>query len=75
MEDDRFCKSIFFFGIYVALLGILLVFVPNALLGVVEIPPTDEIWIRLAGMLLLILGFFYVQTGRHNMVPFSSGHW
>ena len=63
-------KSIFFFGIYVVVLGILLVFIPNALLGLVEIPPTNEVWIRLAGMLLLILGFFYVQAGRHNLVPF-----
>ena len=63
-------KSIFFFGIYVVVLGILLLFVPNALLGVVDVPPTNEVWIRLAGMLLLILGYFYVQAGRHNLVPF-----
>ena len=63
-------QSIFFFGLYLFLLGILLVFLPNAVLGLVEIPPTNEVWIRLAGMLLLILGFFYVQAGRHNLVPF-----
>jgi hypothetical protein len=63
-------KSIFFFGIYLLVLGILLVFVPNALLGVVNLPSTNEVWIRLAGMLLLIMGFFYVQAGRHNLVPF-----
>jgi hypothetical protein len=63
-------KSIFFFGIYIVLLGILLVFVPNALLGLVEVPATNEVWIRLAGMLLLIMGFFYVQAGRSGLVPF-----
>ncbi len=67
---SRSAQSILFFGIYLFLLGILLVFIPNALLGLVELPPTNEVWIRLAGMLLLILSFFYVQAGRHNLVPF-----
>lgn len=63
-------KSIFYFGIYIALLGILLIFVPNALLGLVNVPMTNEVWIRLAGMLLLFMGFFYVQAGRGHLVPF-----
>lgn len=66
----RSAQSIFYFGFYVALLGILLIFFPNALLGLVNVPPTDEVWIRLAGMLLLFMGFFYAQAGRHNLVPF-----
>ena len=64
---SRSAQSIFFFGLYLFLLGILLVFLPNALLGLVDIPPTNEVWIRLAGMLLLILGFFYVSQIRKNM--------
>ena len=63
-------KSIFFFGIYIALLGVLLVFFPNALLGLVSLPPTGEVWIRLAGMLILFMGFFYAQAGRHDLIPF-----
>jgi hypothetical protein len=63
-------KSIFYFGIYIALLGVLLVFFPNALLGLVSLPPTGEVWIRLAGMLLIFMGFFYIQAGRHNFTPF-----
>jgi hypothetical protein len=63
-------QSIFLFGIYVALLGVLLIFLPNVLLGMVKVPATNEVWIRLAGMLLLIMGFFYVQAGRSGLVPF-----
>ncbi len=44
-------KSVFYFGLYIALLGVLLIFFPNTLLGLVNVPPTDEVWIRLAGML------------------------
>ena len=63
-------KSVFYFGIYIALLGLLLIFLPNTLLELVKVPPTDEVWIQLAGMLLLFMGFFYVQSGRHNLIPF-----
>jgi hypothetical protein len=67
---SRSAQSIFYFGFYIGILGILLVFFPNALLGLVNIPPTNEVWIRLAGMLLIFIGFFYVQAARYNLVPF-----
>ena len=63
-------KSIFLFGIYIAFLGLLLIFFPNPLLELVSLPPTEEVWIRLAGMLLLFMGFFYVQAARHKLVQF-----
>ena len=63
-------KSIFYFGVYIAFLGVLLVFFPNALLGLASLPPTGEVWIRLAGMLLIFMGSFYIQAGRHNFTPF-----
>ena len=66
----RSAFSVFVFGLYIAALGILFVFVPNLLLGLVNIPATDEVWIRFVGMLLLFMGFFYIQAGRHNLVPF-----
>jgi hypothetical protein len=67
---SRAAQSIFYFGLYIALLGALLIFFPNVLLELVNVPPTDEVWIRLAGMLLLFMGFFYAQAGRSNLVPF-----
>ena len=63
-------KSVFFFGLYVALLGFLLIFFPNPLLRLVNVPATQEVWIHLAGMLLLFVGFFYAMAGRTNFVPF-----
>ena len=63
-------KSVFYFGFYVILLGLLLVFCPNPLLGLVNVPATHEVWIHLAGMLLIFMGFFYVMAGRADLVPF-----
>lgn len=67
---SRAAASIVVFGVYIAIVGMALVFAPNLLLPLVGVPTTGEVWIRLAGMLLLILGFFYIQAGRHAIVPF-----
>jgi len=67
---SRSAFSIFVFGIYLVILGVLLVAMPNVLLSLVRIPPTHEVWIRLAGMLLLILAFFYIQAARNNLAIF-----
>jgi len=59
-------RTIFVFGIYLLVLGVALVTVPNLLLGVFGIPATREVWIRVVGMLVLILGCYYVQAARHE---------
>jgi hypothetical protein len=62
--------SVFVFGLYLALLGIVLLVVPNFLLGLFFLPPTTEVWIRISGMLLLFLGFYYTQAARKEMTDF-----
>jgi len=49
-------KTLFAFGCYLVALGIGLVLFPNVLLALFGVPPTTEVWIRVAGMLILILG-------------------
>ena len=66
----RSAYSIFFFGIYIAIIGVLLTFIPNVLLGLVNVAASYEVWIHLAGMLLIFMGFFYIQAGRKNMTEF-----
>jgi len=39
------------FGVYLVLLGIALVLVPNLLLGLFGIPSTSEVWIRVVVLL------------------------
>ena len=52
-------KSVLVFGIYLLLLGALLVVAPNVVLGLFRIAPTTEVWIRVVGMLVLVLGAYY----------------
>jgi hypothetical protein len=66
----RAARSVFVFSIYLFVLGGVLVVVPNALLAVFRIPPTGEVWIRVAGMLVILLGYYYSGAARREMTDF-----
>jgi hypothetical protein len=59
--------SLFAFGFYSIALGLTLMIVPNWLFGLVGLPPTQEVWIRVAGMLLFCLGIYYILAGRKGL--------
>jgi len=63
-------RSVFVFGLYLVGLSITLLIVPNLLLGLFSFPSTTEVWIRVVGMLLLFLGFYYIQAARKEMIDF-----
>ncbi len=63
-------RSVYVFGVYLLLLGLVLVLVPNLLLGMFFLPSTTEVWIRVVGMLILFLGIYYVQAARHALTDF-----
>jgi hypothetical protein len=47
-----------------------LLLLPNLLLRVFSVPPTSEVWIRINGMFVICLAFFYVQAARHRLTLF-----
>src|SRR5712691_721121 len=63
-------KSLFVFGIYLCGLGLSLLLVPNLILNVFGAPPTSEVWIRINGMFVLCLSFYYLQTARNELTTF-----
>jgi len=63
-------RSVFVFGLYLAVLGIVLLVAPNFLLGMFFLPSTTEVWVRVVGMLVLFLGFYYTQAARKEMTDF-----
>lgn len=65
-------KSVFVFGCYMLLLGVPLLLAPNLLLGIFGFPPTQEVWIRIVGLLVLYLGVYYVLAGRKEIRAFIS---
>ena len=62
--------SVRVFGIYLMLLGPVVIVVPNTVLTLFGIPSTSEVWLRVVGLLAAILGYYYVQAARHDLVPF-----
>ena len=67
---SRAAKSLLVFGIYLIVLGVLLLLLPNVLLRIFGAPPTNEIWIRINGMFVICLSYFYIQTARHDLTYF-----
>src|SRR5215210_5753559 len=67
---SRAAKSLFVFGIYLCGLGLILLLVPNLILQVFGVPPTNEVWIRINGMFVLCLSFYYVQAARNELTVF-----
>ena len=63
-------KSLFVFGIYLCGLGLILLLVPNLILQAFGVPPTNEVWIRINGMFVLCLSFYYVQAARNELTTF-----
>lgn len=51
-------RSIYAAALYVIILGSGLVIVPNLVLSVFGLPQTDEVWIRLLGMMTIFIGVF-----------------
>ncbi len=63
----RAAKSLFVFGVYVLVLGLSLLLVPNLLLKTFGVAATNEIWIRINGMFLICFAYYYIQTARHGL--------
>lgn len=58
--------SVFVFSIYMVLLGILLIAAPNVLFSLLHVGETQEVWIRVAGMLALYLGCYDFLASRQE---------
>ena len=65
-------RSVQVFGVYLAALGMLLMVAPNLLLSVFGIAPTGEVWIRVVGMLALLLGFYYLRAAGRELTEFFA---
>jgi hypothetical protein len=58
------------FGIYLVLLGVTLLIVPNLLLTLFAYPTTNEVWIRVLGLVVGVLGYYYIVAARSELTSF-----
>lgn len=66
-------RSVNIFGIYLILLGLMLLLAPNPMLVLVGLPPTEEVWIRVVGMLVAYLGIYYRVAAASELRVFFFG--
>ncbi|WP_273276226.1 hypothetical protein [Maribacter polysiphoniae] len=61
-------KSVFIYGIYLTLIGLMLLFVPNVLFNLFGIEPTSEVWIRFQGILLMATAVYYFIGAKYELI-------
>ena len=62
--------SVFVFGVYLAATGIGFLFIPNIVLPLFKFPKTNEQWVRVLGMVIGLLGFYYIIAAQNELAPF-----
>ena len=67
---SRAARSVAAFGVYCIVVGIILIANPNLLLAAVGLPPTREVYIRVLGVVVLVLGLYYLEAARAEAVAF-----
>ena len=60
------------FGLYLIGMGLGLLTMPNVVLGTLGLPPTDEVWIRVVGVLALVLAYYYISAARADLKTFAQ---
>lgn len=66
---NKAAKTLWYFGIYMIANGVSLLIAPNAMLSFFGFPPTDDVWIRILGLLMSVLGAYYMMAARQNLMP------
>ncbi len=67
---SRAAVSLFVFGLYLVVLGTVILVAPNFFLALFGLPATGEVWIRVMAMLLLFLGCYDILSARAELKPF-----
>ena len=65
-------RSLQVFGIYLLVLAVGLALVPNVLLALFGMPPTQEVWIRVLGLLVGIVGAYYLIAAARSLAPLHT---
>jgi len=65
---SKSAKSVLIFGIYLGIIGLILLLIPNMLITPFGIDATKEVWIRLSGILLMAIAVYYYLGAKNELV-------
>jgi hypothetical protein len=63
-------RTLFYWSIYVFLVGASLAVFPDLILSTIGLPETGEVWIRVVGINLLLLSLLYYESSRSGSLGF-----
>ena len=67
---SKSAMSLRVFAVYLFCIGAILVLTPNTLLFFFRLPETNEVWIRIVGVLIFILGYYYFMASGKELLDF-----
>lgn len=70
MKLNKIYISIFVFGCYSLLMGIVLLFIPNHILPLFGIPASNESWLYLLGFVLICSSYYYLRSAIDKNIDF-----
>ncbi len=72
MTRSRAALTVRVFSFYLFGLAGILILIPNQFLLIFGLPTTDEIWIRVVGVLVAVLGYYYFEASRREWTGFMQ---
>ncbi len=65
-------RSVYYFGFYLLLISVALTAYPNLLLSTFMLPETNEVWIRVLGVIVFNIGILYIVMAQTNHTLFLT---
>jgi hypothetical protein len=63
-------RTVAMFSVYLFITGLSFLFIPNVVLPLFGFQATTEVWIRVLGLLVMIVGSYYLYCARCEFRPF-----
>jgi len=63
-------RTIYYFAFYMVMAGVVLIVIPRIPLAVFGLPEEGVAWIRILGLLVLILACYYLTLARNEVTAF-----
>ncbi len=70
---SRAAKSLFAFGIYVIGAGVSFLAAPSMAVSLLRLPPATDGWVRVVGLLALVIGTYDLIGSRAESIPYIKG--
>lgn len=71
MIMTRTGKSIFIFGLYSLIMGMVLLFFPNQILPLFNLSAVGEPWLNLLGFVLMCSSYYYIRSALSGNLQFA----